>query len=255
MKKIVMITGASSGIGRATAFRYAKKSYNLILIARRMDKLEDVKLELLKENQIEIKLLQLDISNSKNVVDKIDGLEDKWKKIDILVNSAGLALGMDKIYNNSFESYDNVIDVNVKGLLYVSKTVIPLMLESKVDGHIINLGSTAGVMAYAGGGVYCASKAAVKTISDSLRIDLIDTPIRVTNIMPGMVETPFSDIRFYGDHEKAKAVYKGIEPLVADDVARVITYATELPKNIQICELMVTPNKQASGRDIYKQID
>jgi len=253
MKKTVMITGASSGIGEATALRYAKKSYDLILVARRMKKLEVLKSKILKENQVEIKLLQIDVSKSSEVIEKIEGLEEKWKKIDILVNSAGLALGMEKIFNNSFESYDNVIDVNVKGLLYVSKVVIPLMLESKVDGHIVNLGSTAGVMAYAGGGVYCASKAAVKTISDSMRIDLMDTPIRVTNIMPGMVETAFSDVRFYGDHEKAKNVYSGIEPLVADDVAEVITYATELPKNIQICELILTPNKQATGRDIYKK--
>jgi NADP-dependent 3-hydroxy acid dehydrogenase YdfG len=253
MKKIVMITGASSGIGEATAREYAKKSYDLILIARRMEKLEDLKNELVGEYGIEIKLLPIDISNSNEVTEKINSLEDRWKKIDILVNSAGLAIGMDKIFDNTYESYDNVIDVNVKGLLYVSKTVIPLMLKNNVDSHIVNLGSTAGIMAYAGGGVYCASKAAVKTISDSMRIDLIDTPIRVTNIQPGMVETPFSDVRFNGDPEKAKSVYSGIEPLTAKDVAEVITYSTSLPKNVQICELTITPNKQATGRDIYKK--
>ena len=252
MEKIVMITGASSGIGKAAAYRYGELGYNLILVARRIEKLEKIKEEILENNKVEIKLLQLDVSKSNDVVEKISLLEDRWKEIDILVNSAGLALGMDKIYDNSFESYDNVIDVNVKGLLYVSKTVIPLMLKSKKDGYIVNIGSTAGFMAYAGGGVYCASKAAVKTISDSMRIDLIDTPIRVTNIAPGMVETPFSDVRFYGDNEKAKSVYGGIEPLTPEDVVEVMTYATSLPKNIQICELIVTPNKQATGRDIYK---
>ncbi|MCS5421445.1 MULTISPECIES: SDR family NAD(P)-dependent oxidoreductase [Psychrilyobacter] len=255
MKKIVLITGASSGIGRATALRYAEKSYDLILVARRMDKLEELKNEILGFKNIEIKLLQMDISDSEEVKNKINSLEDRWKQIDILVNSAGLALGMDKIHESEYSSFDNVIDVNIKGLLYVSKTVIPLMLEAKLDGHVVNLGSTAGRVAYSGGGVYCASKAAVKTLSDAMRIDLIDTPIRVTNIEPGMVETPFSNVRFRGDDKKAENVYKGIEALTSEDVAEVIVYTTSLPQNIQVCELMLTPNKQATGRDIYKQMD
>ncbi|MGB6127263.1 MAG: SDR family NAD(P)-dependent oxidoreductase [Psychrilyobacter sp.] len=252
MKKNVLITGASSGIGRATALRYAEKSYNLILVARRMDKLEELKDEILGFKNIEIKLLQLDISISEEVEKSINSLDNKWKKIDILVNSAGLALGMDKIHESQYSSFDNVIDVNIKGLLYMSKKIISLMLTSKVNGHIVNLGSTAGRGAYSGGGVYCASKAAVKTLSDAMRIDLIDTPIRVTNIEPGMVETPFSNIRFGGDDKKAENVYKGIEALTAEDVAEVIVYATSLPQNVQVCELMLTPNKQATGRDIYK---
>lgn len=252
MKKIVLITGASSGIGKATALKYAEKSYDLILVARRMDKLEELRDEILKLKNIEVKLLQIDVSNSKEVKNGINSLEDKWKKIDILINSAGLALGMDKIHESENDSFDNVIDVNVKGLLYMSRAVIPLILEAKLDGHIVNLGSTAGRMAYSGGGVYCASKAAVKTLTDAMRIDLIDTPIKVTNIEPGMVETPFSNIRFRGDDKKAENVYKGIEALTPDDVAEVIVYTTSLPTNIQICELMLTPNKQASGRDIYK---
>ena len=253
MKKIVMITGASSGIGKAIALKYAEKSYDLILVARRIKKLEELKKEILRFTNIDVKLLKIDISKSKKVVEVMKSLEGKWKRIDILVNSAGLALGMEKIYNNSYESYDNVIDVNVKGLLYVSKVVIPLMLEANLNGHIVNIGSTAGMGAYPGGGVYCASKAAVKTISDSMRIDLIDTPIRVTNIQPGIVETPFSDVRFGGNHKIVENVYKGIEALTADDVAEVVVYTTSLPKNIQVCELMLTPNKQATGRDLYKQ--
>jgi NADP-dependent 3-hydroxy acid dehydrogenase YdfG len=253
MKKIVMITGASSGIGRATALKYAEKSFDLILIARRMSQLEELKKEITEFCNVEVKLLKVDISEVEEVKAVIESLEGSWRKIDILVNSAGLALGMNKIHESDYESFDNVIDVNVKGLLYVARTVIPLMLEANLDGHIVNLGSTAGMAAYPGGGVYCASKAAVKTLSDSMRIDLIDTPIRVTNIQPGMVETPFSDVRFYGDHDKAKSVYSGIEPLTAEDVAEVITYATSLPKNVQICELMITPNKQATGTNIYKK--
>lgn len=252
MKKNVLITGASSGIGRATALRYAEKSYNLILVARRLEKLEELKDEILAFKNIEIKLLQLDISISEEVEKSINSLDNKWKKIDILVNSAGLALGMDKIHESQYSSFDNVIDVNIKGLLYMSKKIISLMLASKVNGHIVNLGSTAGRGAYSGGGVYCASKAAVKTLSDAMRIDLIDTPIRVTNIEPGMVETPFSNIRFGGDNIKAENVYKGIEALTPEDVAEVIVYATSLPQNVQVCELMLTPNKQATGRDIYK---
>ncbi len=252
MKKIVLITGASSGIGRAAALRYADKSYDLILVARRLDKLAELRDEILGLKNIEIQLLQIDISNSKEVENSINSLEDKWKKIDILVNSAGLALGMDKIHESEYNSFDNVVDVNIKGLLYMSKKIISLMLEAKVNGHVVNLGSTAGRGAYAGGGVYCASKAAVKTLSDAMRIDLIDTPIRVTNIEPGMVETPFSNIRFRGDDKKAENVYKGIEALTPDDVAEVIVYTTSLPQNVQVCELMLTPNKQATGRDIYK---
>ena len=252
MKKIVLITGASSGIGRAAALKYAEKSYDLILVARRMDKLEELKDEILGFKNIKIKLLQIDISNSEEVKNSINSLEDKWKQIDILINSAGLALGMDKIHESEYSSFDNVIDVNVKGLLYISKTIIPLMLTAKTNGHVVNLGSTAGRGAYPGGGVYCATKAAVKTLSDAMRIDLIDTPIRVTNIEPGMVETSFSNIRFRGNEKKANNVYKGIEPLTPEDVADVIVSTTSLPQNVQICELMLTPNKQATGRDIYK---
>ncbi|MEI6856573.1 SDR family NAD(P)-dependent oxidoreductase [Psychrilyobacter sp.] len=252
MKKIVLITGASSGIGRATALRYAEKSYDLILVARRMDKLEELKDEIIGFKNIEVKLLQIDISSSEEVKNGINSLEGRWKQIDILINSAGLALGMDKIHESEYSSFDSVIDVNIKGLLYISKTVIPLMLAAKVDGHVVNLGSTAGRLAYSGGGVYCASKAAVKTLTDAMRIDLIDTPIRVTNIEPGMVETPFSNIRFRGDDEKAENVYKGIEALTPGDVAEVIVYTTSLPQNVQVCELMLTPNKQATGRDLYR---
>jgi NADP-dependent 3-hydroxy acid dehydrogenase YdfG len=253
MKKTVFITGASSGIGRATAIKYAEKGYNLILVARNMDKLENLRDEIKNISDSKVKLLKVDVSKVEEVKSAVDSLEGDWRKIDILVNSAGLAVGLDKVHESDYESFDAVIDVNVKGLLYVSRAIIPLMLESKVEGHIINLGSIAGKAAYAGGAVYCASKAAIKVLSDGMRIDLIDTPLRVTDIEPGMVETPFSDVRFNGDTERAKNVYKGIEALTAEDVAEVIVCTTSLPNNVQLCEIVLTPNKQASGLHIYKE--
>ncbi len=250
--KLALITGASSGIGRAIAERYAEQGVDLIITSRREEKLLEVKGEIENKYGVEVNILVQDVSNPEDVRAGIDSLPENLKKIDILVNNAGLAVGMTKIHESEPISFDRVMDTNVKGLLYVSRAVIPLMLENHIPGHIVNIGSTAGNAAYAGGGVYCASKSAVKTLTDGMRIDLIDTPLRVTNIQPGMVETNFSVVRL-GDKEKADNVYKGIEALTADDVADTVIYATNLPQNVQISEITLMPNHQASGTNIYKE--
>jgi len=250
--KLALITGASSGIGKAIAVKYAEQGVNLIITSRREEKLAEIKQEIEGKYGVEVNILVQDVSDPENVRAGISKLPENLKKIDILVNNAGLALGMTKIHESEASSFDSVIDTNVKGLLYVSRVVIPLMLENNIAGHIVNIGSTAGNAAYAGGGVYCASKSAVKTLSDGIRIDLIDTPLRVTNIQPGMVETNFSVIRL-GDKEKAENVYKGIEPLTAGDVADTVIYATNLPQNVQISEITLMPNHQATGVNIFKE--
>jgi len=248
--KLALITGASSGIGRAIAKKYAQEGVNLIITSRREGKLAEVRGELQRQYGIDVHILVQDVSSAENVKAGIDGLPEELKNIDILVNNAGLAVGLDKIHESDMESFDRVIDTNVKGLLYVSRAVVPLMVERN-KGHIVNIGSTAGHAAYAGGGVYCASKAAVKTLTDGMRIDLIDTQIRVTNIQPGMVETNFSVVRL-GDQEKADNAYKGIEPLTGEDVAETVVYATNLPENMQIGELTLMPNHQATGTQIWR---
>ncbi|WP_372715011.1 SDR family NAD(P)-dependent oxidoreductase [Ilyobacter sp.] len=252
-KKMIFITGATSGIGRATAMAYAKMGANLILTGRNIDVLKEMKSKLHEWYDIKVHILKFDVRNLEEIKDAVNNLPEEFKKIDILINNAGLALGVDKIHESSFESFDTIMDTNVKGLLYVSRVVIPYMLEHSPDGHIVNIASTAAQAAYAGGGVYCASKAAVKTLSDGMRIDLIDTPVRVTTINPGMVETNFSITRFGGDKKRADKVYEGIEPLMAENVADTIIYATNLPLNVQICDLTVTSNHQADGRTSYRQ--
>ncbi len=252
-KKMIFITGATSGIGRATAMAYAKMGANLILTGRNIDVLKEMKSKLHEWYDIKVHILKFDVRNLEEIKDAVNNLPEEFKKIDILINNAGLALGVDKIHESSFESFDTIMDTNVKGLLYVSRVVVPYMLEHSPDGHIVNIASTAAQAAYAGGGVYCASKAAVKTLSDGMRIDLIDTPVRVTTINPGMVETNFSITRFGGDKKRADKVYEGIEPLMAENVADTIIYATNLPMNVQICDLTVTSNHQADGRTSYRQ--
>lgn len=250
--KLVFITGASSGIGRATAIMYAKQGANLIVSSRRIEVLEELKALIEKEYKVNVYPLMMDVSKYEVVKQAIDSLPSELKKIDILVNNAGLALGKEKIHESEIWLFDTMIDTNVKGMLYVTRCIIPLMLNRGINGHIVNIGSTAAQAAYSGGGVYCASKAAVKTLSDGLRIDLIDTPIRVTNIQPGMVETNFSKVRFQGDEDKANHVYDGFEALRGEDVANTVIYATNLPDNVQIAELTVMPTCQASGTVIHR---
>ena len=251
--KIVFISGASSGIGKACAELFAKAGAKLILCARSVEKVRETANELKAQYQTEIVALQLDVQDKKAVAEVVDTLPEKWQKIDILVNNAGLAQGLDKLQEGEITDWEAMIDTNVKGLLYLTRKIVPRMLEHKLNGHVINIGSIAGIHAYPGGAVYCATKAAVKFISDGLRMDVVDTPVRVTNIQPGMVETNFSVIRFHGDQQKADNVYEGIQPLVAEDIADIVVYAASAPSHVQICEVTVTPTHQATGGIVHKE--
>lgn len=252
--KLVFITGATKGIGKSTAIEYAERGANLILTGRTEELLESLKKEIEATYDVNVYILKIDVRNSQDVHEKIQSLPEHLQRIDILINNAGLALGLDKIYENTIESIDTVIDTNIKGMLYITREIVPLMLKNGIPGHIVNLGSVAGDAAYPGGAVYCASKAAVKALSDGLRIDLVDTDIRVTNIKPGLVETEFSKVRFFGDEERAKNAYKGIDALTPEDVAEVIVYTTNMPSNIQLTEITLTPVHQADGRTVYKKL-
>ena len=250
--KIVFITGASSGIGEGCARKFASQGSDLILNARNVAKLEELKVELEAKYGVRICLLPFDVRDRNAATMALASLPEEWKRIDVLVNNAGLALGLDKEYLNSSDDIDTVIDTNVKGMLYVTNAIIPLMLSHKKASIIVNLGSVAGDSAYAGGAVYCASKAAIKILSDGLRIDLVDTPIKITNIKPGIVETNFSNVRFKGDEERARKVYTGIQSLTPEDIADTIVYICNLPDNVQIPEITMTPMHQADGRCIHK---
>lgn len=251
--KIVFITGASSGIGKASAEKFAQAGANLILCARRKEILNDLKKELEKKYQVKVQTLSFDVRNYDEVISNINLLPENWKNIDILVNNAGLALGMDKFYEYDVEDIDKMIDTNIKGFAYIGNAIIPLMLKTNKVCSVINIGSVAGDIAYPGGSIYCATKFAVKAMSDSMRADLMDSKIKVTNIKPGLVETEFSIVRFHGDKDKADNVYKGIVPLYGEDVADSILYVANLPDKVQIPELTITPLHQASGIHIYKE--
>ena len=251
MSRIAFITGATSGIGQACARKFAASSYNLIINGRNTEKLMDMKEEL---NQMgaDVLLLAFDVRDRAATKKAIDSLSEPWDKIDVLVNNAGLALGLDKEYEGDFEDWDMMIDTNIKGLLNVTRMVVPAMVERN-HGHIINIGSVAGDAAYANGNVYCATKAAVKTLSDGLRIDLAHTAVRVTNVKPGLVETHFSVVRFHGDKNRADNVYKGIKPLTGDDIADVVVYAANAPEHVQIAEVLVLATHQANGSTIVRE--
>ena len=251
--KIALITGATSGIGKSCTIALAKLGMNLIITGRRENLLIELKKELEEKFSVQVLAIQLDVKNADEVKDKLSSLSNEWKNIDILINNAGLAAGLDKLYHNSTEDMSNVIDTNIKGLLYVTNAIVPHMIERDVPATIINIGSVAGDAAYAGGAVYCASKAAVKILSDGLRIDLVDTKIKVTDVKPGLVETNFSLVRFKGDEERAKKVYQGVEPLTPDDVAETVAYIANLPDNVHIAEITLLCNNQADGRTIYKK--
>lgn len=250
-KKIVFITGASSGIGEGCARKFAMNGYRLILNGRNMAKLECVKKELQKKYDSDVFLLPFDVRDRQSARAALDSLPAEWKEIDILINNAGLVIGADKEHEGDLDEWDIVIDTNVKALLAITRMVVPGMVE-RGRGHVINMGSIAGDYAYPGGSVYCASKAAVKALSDGLRIDLVDTPVRVTNVKPGLVETNFSVVRFRGDKESADNVYKGIRPLTGDDIAEVVFFAATVPQHIQIAEVLVMPTHQATGTITYK---
>lgn len=244
--KTVFITGATSGIGRACAFQFAAAGANLLLCARRKSILDETAEEIRKSSNVNIHTFELDVTSREAVGAAISSLPEEWKKVDILINNAGLARGFDKFYDCSEDDWDIMIDTNVKGLLYVTKAVIPEMLK-KGQGHIINIGSIAGHEPYPKGAVYCATKHAVDAITKSLRMDLVDKNIRVSTIDPGMVETNFSVIRFHGDEEKAKNVYKGLTPLTADDIAETILFIASRPDHVNIGEVIIFPTAQASA--------
>jgi len=250
--KIVFITGASSGIGEACARKFASQGANLILNARNMSKLVELKNELTEEYGIQVQLLPFDVRDRNVVTNAIQSLTDEWTAIDVLINNAGLVIGVDKEYEGNLDEWDIVIDTNIKGLLTMTRLIVPGMLK-RGSGHIINIGSIAGEAAYPGGSVYCATKAAVRMLSDGLRIDLVDTPLRVTNIKPGMVETNFSVVRYRGDQETADNFYKGIRPLTGDDVAESVYFAAAAPPHVQIAEILVMPTNQATGTISFKK--
>ncbi|MDF2499597.1 MAG: Serine 3-dehydrogenase [Anaerosporomusa subterranea] len=251
--KIVFISGASSGIGKACAESFAQAGAKIILCARNTKKIQEIANALEAQYQTEVLAIPLDVQEKHAVANAIDSLPAEWQAIDILVNNAGLSLGLEKLQQGDIADWDAMIDTNIKGLLYLTRKIVPQMIENKLNGHVINIGSIAGIHAYPGGAVYCATKSAVKVLSDGLRMDVVDTPIRVTNIQPGMVETNFSVIRFHGDQQKAAAVYDGIQPLTAEDIADIVLYAASAPAHVQICEVTVTPVHQATGRVIYKE--
>lgn len=243
--KTIFITGATSGIGQACARKFAAMGCRLILNGRNLFKLSALEQELTASG-VEVLTLPFDVRNREAMRKAVESLPEEWGCIDVLINNAGLVIGMDKEHEGSLEEWDIVIDTNIKALLAMTRLIVPGMVK-RGCGHVINIGSIAGDAAYAGGSVYCATKAAVKALSDGLRIDLVDTPLRVTNIKPGMVETNFSVVRFRGDKQKADAVYEGIRPLTGEDIADVVYYAASAPAHVQIAEVLVMPTYQATG--------
>lgn len=245
MKKIIFITGATSGFGEACAYKFAQHNYKLILNGRRVERLEKLKNILEEKYKTSCYVLPFDVQIQKDVLQAIESLPDEWKQIDILFNNAGLALGRDLFHEADLEDWNTMIDTNVKGLLYVSRAVAPFMVKRN-QGHIINMGSIAGKEVYERGNVYCASKAAVDFISKSMRIDLLQHHIKVTAIHPGAAETEFSLVRFKGAEQTAKKVYDGLVPLSADDVAELVYYTASLPSHICINDMVVTCTQQAN---------
>jgi NADP-dependent 3-hydroxy acid dehydrogenase YdfG len=248
MNNIVLITGATSGIGLACARTFAANGDKLILTGRNAQRLAEIK----KELDAEVMTLAFDVRNREEAEKQMCSLPVDWQNIDVLVNNAGLALGLEPEYEGDLDDWETMIDTNIKGLLTMTRLVVPGMVKRN-NGHIINVGSVAGDAAYAGGNVYCATKAAVKALSDGLRIDVANTAIRVTNLKPGLVETNFSNVRFHGDNERAANVYKGIKPLTGDDIADVAVYAANAPAHVQIAEVLILATHQASGSVIVRK--
>lgn len=251
--KIAFISGASSGIGEAVAEKFAQMGVNLILCARRAEVLTDLKARLESEYAIQVQTLSFDVRNSTEVQKNIQSLSPKWQQIDILINNAGLAVGLQQLHTYSLEDVDQMVDTNVKGFAYIANSIIPLMLATGKVCTIVNVGSVAGEISYPKGSIYCATKFAVKAMSDAMRIELMDKNIKVTTVKPGLVDTNFSFVRFKGDQQKADNVYKGITPLYAEDIADTIAYVVNLPDKIQITDLTVTPLHQADAIHIHKE--
>jgi NADP-dependent 3-hydroxy acid dehydrogenase YdfG len=243
---IVLITGASAGIGAACAIAFAREGARLLLAARRKERLDAMRAELKGAGAADVRTVSLDVRDRAAVERELGNLPAEWRAIDVLVNNAGLSRGLEKLYAGKVEDWEEMIDTNVKGLLYVTRTVVPGMVE-RGRGHVINLGSTAGEITYPNGAVYCASKAAERAINDGLRQDVLGTPLRVTTVDPGMVETDFSRVRFHGDEERAAKVYQGLTPLKPEDVADAIVWAATRPAHVNIARVLLTPVDQANS--------
>lgn len=250
--KIVFVTGASAGIGAATALGFAAEGARLLLAARRAGKLAEVASKALERGAPAVHSIDLDVRDHRAVQQAIDDLPPEWAEIDILVNNAGLSRGLEKLYMGRTQDWDEMIDTNVKGLLYVTRAVVPGMVV-RGRGHVINMGSTAGEMTYPNGAVYCATKAAERSINDGLRQDVLGTPVRVTSVDPGMVETDFSLVRFHGDSERAAKVYKGVKPLTPQDIADVIVWAAGRPAHVNIARVVLTPVQQANSLLFHRE--
>ena len=249
--KIVFITGASSGIGAATALAFAAQGARLLLAARRAGKLAEVASLALERGAASVHSIELDVRGHRAVQEAIDTLPEAWAEIDVLVNNAGLSRGLDKLYMGKLEDWEEMIDTNVKGLLYVSRAVVPGMVV-RGHGHVVNMGSTAGYITYANGAVYCATKAAEKSITEGLKIDLMGTAVRVTSVDPGMVETDFSKVRFRGDEERAAKIYQNITPLQPEDVADAIVWAATRPAHVNIHHIVLTTIDQANSTVFHR---
>lgn len=248
-----MITGATSGIGEACARKFANGGYDLVITGRNVDRLKTVEQQA-RQLGADVLALEFDVRDRKAAAAAVESLKGKWAVIDVLINNAGLALGLDKEYEGDLDDWATMVDTNVKGLLTMTRLIVPGMVERN-KGHVINIGSVAGDAAYAGGSVYCATKAAVKAITDGLRIDVAHTAVRVTNVKPGLVETNFSVVRFHGDKQRADNVYKGIKPLTGDDIADVAFYAASAPEHVQVAEVLVLATHQANGTVVDRNHD
>lgn len=251
--KTALITGATSGIGKATAFAFAEKGIRLILTGRRADRLNEIADSIKQKYAVETLVLEFDVRNRQETETAVNSIPDGFKSIDILVNNAGLAVGLSHIQDAETDDWDRMIDTNIKGLLYVTKAVAPLM-TARGKGHIVNIGSIAGREVYENGGVYCATKHAVDALSKSMRIDMLENGIKVTNVCPGATETEFSIVRFKGDENRAKKVYEGFKSLTADDIAGIITYIVTLPEHICVNDILIMPSAQANATKIIRNL-
>jgi len=251
MKKIALITGATAGFGKAIAEKLAKENFSLIITGRRKERLEEVKKDIESENNVKVLPLCFDVRKYEEVEASLGGLPDEWKNIDVLVNNAGLAVGLSPIYEGVVDDWERMIDTNIKGLLYVTRIVSPGMVARK-SGHIINMGSIAGREVYPNGNVYCATKHAVRALSQAMRADMIHFGIKVTLIAPGFADTEFSLVRFKGDKERAERVYDGFAPLVAEDIANAVHYAVTAPEHVDIQDVLIMPKAQASATLFHK---
>ena len=249
---VVCITGASSGIGKACAIEFAGLQCNLLLTARRKDRIYALAQELMREHHIRVLTATLDVRNNDEVEKTFKSLPAEWKKIDVLVNNAGLSRGLDKLHEGKIQDWEEMIDTNVKGLLYVTRAVLPAMVERN-SGHIINIGSIAGHQTYPMGNVYCASKFAVTGLSRGLKMDLLGTAVRVSSVDPGLVETEFSQVRFRGDNERAAKAYSGMTPLTPEDIAEIVVFCATRPPHVNIGELLVTPTDQATVTMVHRR--